>query len=136
MMQVKREIRVAAGVVWKDGRLLCCRRPDGSPMGGWWEFPGGKLEPGETPEAALSRELKEELGLMVIKCQPWQSLTHDYEEQGLRVHLHFFHVTEFEGEPVPLEGQEFVWADPDEAKSLAFLPADAGIVRKLAQPAL
>ena len=136
-----KEIRVAAGVLWRrggDGRgpeCLCCRRPQGKPMAGFWEFPGGKLEPGEDAAAALARELREELGIRVAKALPWKAFVHDYPERNLRVHLYFFNVPAFEGETVPREGQDFAWKTPQDAQALGFLPADAGIVRELEPPA-
>ncbi|MCR5259801.1 MAG: NUDIX domain-containing protein [Desulfovibrio sp.] len=135
-----REIRVAAGVVWRRGRdgaceALCCQRPQGKPMAGFWEFPGGKLEPGEDALQALARELKEELGIAVRRALPWKSFVHDYPERDLRVHLFFFNVAAFEGEIVPREGQAFAWKQPRDAGLLGFLPADASIVRELEPPA-
>ncbi len=135
-----REIRVAAGVVWRRGRdgaceALCCQRPQGKPMAGFWEFPGGKLEPGEDAPQALARELKEELGITVRRALPWKSFVHDYPERDLRVHLFFFNVAAFEGEIVPREGQAFAWKPPRDAGLLGFLPADASIVRELEPPA-
>lgn len=132
---ITKEIHVAAGVLWRGGRVLCCRRPEGRPMAGFWEFPGGKLEPGETPEDALCRELFEELGVRVTALVFWRRLDHDYAERGLRVHLYFFHVTAFAGEPAAKEGQGLVWQPWERAWELDFLGADADIVRELAPPA-
>lgn len=129
-----REIYVAAAILWRKGKALCCSRPEGHPMAGWWEFPGGKLEKGETAEEALHRELLEELGVTVTKASVWKQLTHDYPESSLRVHLTFFHVTGFAGEPTSREGQQLYWALPEEAPRLKFLPADAELVKELAEP--
>lgn len=133
--QAFREIRVAAGVLWRDGTVLCCRRPEGKPMAGCWEFPGGKLEAGESAKDALVRELSEELAIRITRCEPWCLLDHDYPERSLRVHLAFFHVTAFEGEPVAKEGQTLLWQPWQKAGELAFLGADAEIVRRLRPPA-
>ena len=100
-------------------------------MEGYWEFPGGKLEAGESPAEALARELAEELGIGVRECRFWQSLEHSYAERGFRVRLHFFHVTAFSGEPCPAEGQNLRWVTPAEAPELGFLPADAGVLEQL-----
>ena len=100
-------------------------------MAGFWEFPGGKVEAGESPAKALERELMEELAVTSPRLCFWQSLEHNY--QGKAVMLHFFHVPEFEGEPAPMEGQTLRWVTPQEGLALEFLPADVGVVRTLAQ---
>ena len=78
-------IVVAGGIIWQDDHLLAALRPQGKPMAGYWEFPGGKLEPGETAEQALCRELREELGISVRACRLWQIVEHDYAERDLHV---------------------------------------------------
>ncbi len=99
---------VAVGVlVQPDGRFLLAQRPGGKPYEGYWEFPGGKLEPGETVEAALARELHEELGLDITECVRWHVLEHDYPHAYVR--LHFCKVTAWRGDPVGREGQAFSW---------------------------
>ncbi|MBP0630217.1 MULTISPECIES: NUDIX domain-containing protein [unclassified Cupriavidus] len=99
---------VAVGVmVQPDGRFLLAQRPVGKPYEGYWEFPGGKLEPGETVEAALARELHEELGLDITACERWHVLEHDYPHAYVR--LHFCKVTAWRGDPVGREGQAFSW---------------------------
>ena len=125
------EIEVAAGIIWRAGRFLAARRPPDKPMEGYWEFPGGKLEPGETPHAALCRELGEELGIQVREAAFWRNEMYDYAARKVRVRLHFFHVTEFGGEPCSREGQELRWVTADEARALTFLPADKDILRHL-----
>ena len=127
-------IDVAAGILWRGGRLLAAQRPGGKPLAGFWELPGGKLEAGESAEAALARELAEELGVRVREARFWRLAEHAYPERGIRVRLHFFHVTEFDGEPVAREGQALAWVTPQDAGALPFLPADADIVRELQEP--
>lgn len=129
-----KELVVSAGIVWRSGRVLATQRPAGKDLEGWWEFPGGKVEDGETPKEALIRELAEELGLGVRVCLPWKELSHAYEDRGLVVHLHFFNVTAFSGEPCALEGQNIRWITPEQARELPFLPADSEIVDNLRPP--
>ena len=129
-------VEVAAGILWRGERLLAAQRPGGKPLAGFWELPGGKLEAGESAEAALARELAEELGITVRKARFWRVDEHEYPERGIRVRLHFFHVTEFDGEPAAREGQSLAWVKPDEAGEMDFLPADADILRELREAAL
>src|SRR2546427_11104695 len=102
-------IEIAIGLVWKDGRLLIARRPAGVHLAGLWEFPGGKVEPGETPEAALIRELDEELGIKVApKClAPFTFASHGYEAFHLLMPLYVCRT--WEGEVTARQGQELVW---------------------------
>lgn len=124
-------VDVAAGILWREGRLLAAQRPHGKPLAGFWELPGGKLEAGESPAQALARELAEELGVTVREARFWRRTEHDYPERGIRVRLHFFHVPEFSGEPTAREGQALAWVTPEEAAALHFLPADADILGAL-----
>ena len=131
-MSRRRIIEVAAGVLWRDGRFLAVRRPPGASMAGYWEFPGGKIEPGETPAEALVRELDEELGVRAFGLEYWRDMTHDYPHA--RVQLYFFHVRGIDGEPHPREGQELAWLTPGGECGLEFLPADEDILAALMQP--
>lgn len=101
-------IDVAVGVVIRDGSVLLGQRVAGKPYAGWWEFPGGKVEKGETIAHALARELHEELGLDVRASHPWVVREFSYPHASVR--LHFRRVFEFGGEPVAREGQAFAWA--------------------------
>lgn len=101
-------IDVAVGVVIRDGSVLLGQRVAGKPYAGWWEFPGGKVEKGETVAHALARELHEELGLDVGTSHPW--VVREFSYPHARVRLHFRRVFRFEGEPVAREGQAFAWA--------------------------
>ena len=115
--------------MWRDGRLLAVQRPPGRRHAGLWEFPGGKIEPGETPLAALARELREELGITPCDVRLWRSLSHAYPD--LRVELHFYTVSTFTGEPCALEGQTLRWVTPAEARDLPFLEADRPLLADL-----
>lgn len=126
-------IQVAAGIIWRNGSFLACQRPAGKPFAGAWEFPGGKLEAGETPLQALCRELWEELNIRVERASFLQMAEHFYSEKQLLVNLHFFQITAFSGQPQAREKQNICWLTPQEAEIDKFLPADAGIIRKLRQ---
>ncbi len=122
-------IDVVAGILWREGRYLAAQRPMGSPLGGYWEFPGGKVEPEETLREALCRELWEELCVRVQDCVYWQTVEHDYTERLVRVH--FFHVQRFDGEPRGAEGQAVQWLLPCEGLHVNFLEADKALVHAL-----
>ena len=113
--------RVAAAVIIRgDGEVLLAQRPPGKAYAGYWEFPGGKLEPGETPRAALDRELHEELGLTVRRAAPW--LVQRFAYPHAHVELHFFRVFAWEGEPVGHDGQAFAWQVPGRSTSRRCCP--------------
>lgn len=124
-------IEVVAGILWRGERFLAACRPAGSAHEGLWEFPGGKVESGEGAEAALARELCEELGVRMGPAAFWRTQEHVYTVPPRHVVLHFFHVRDFAGEPQSREGQELRWVTAAEASSLPFLEADLPIVRAL-----
>ncbi|MGE4539135.1 MAG: (deoxy)nucleoside triphosphate pyrophosphohydrolase [Desulfovibrio sp.] len=125
-----KNVTVVAAIIWKDGRYLGVKRPEGKPMAGEYEFPGGKVEPDESIRAALMRELSEELDITPTAIAFFKEKEHAYLH--IAVHLHFFHVRAYEGEIKPLEGQEMEWLTPQEGASRPFLEADREIVEQLA----
>jgi len=126
-------IEVAAAVITgPDGRFLLGQRPAGKVYAGYWEFPGGKIEPGEAPLAALKRELHEELGIEVERAYPW--LTRDYDYAHAAVRLRFFRVVRWSGTLHGRENQRFAWQLPDAISVDPLLPANAPILRALRLP--
>lgn len=121
-------IEVAAGLLIRDGCFFAAQRAPRDAWAGFWEFPGGKLEIGETAAEALRRELAEELGIAVLSARPLLSSEYDYPDFGVR--LHFLHVTEWIGEPVPREGQTLAWVRAEDAQALSFLPADGPLLAR------
>lgn len=123
-------IRVAAGILQDGaGRVLISQRRCAGAFDGLWEFPGGKIDAGESAEAALRRELKEELGIVVGRVEPYLDLDHDYP--GRRVALQFFLVKDWQGTPAGVEGQALRWMDVDMLDAAELLPADAPLVAAL-----
>lgn len=123
-------IPVAVGVIPdRSGRLLLQQRLEGTPCAGQWEFPGGKLEPGESAGEALCRELREELGIEVRRASRLIEIRHDYPHA--RVRLEVMRVEAFEGEPRGAEGQAVAWVTAEEAEKLDLLPAAYPILRAL-----
>jgi 8-oxo-dGTP diphosphatase len=121
---------VVCGVIGDvDGRVLACRRPDGGHLAGFWEFPGGKVEDGETPAAALARELREELGIEVAVGESLTAVTWDYGRGPFR--LLPFHCRILHGTPAPLEHSEIRWCRPAEANHLAWAAADEPVLAEL-----
>jgi 8-oxo-dGTP diphosphatase len=119
---------VAGALVDADGRVLIARRPEGKRMAGLWEFPGGKVAPGETPEAALIRELREELGIDTRESclAPIAFASHRYDDFHLLMPLYVCRV--WKGAPTPCEGQELAWVRPPRLADYAMPPADAPLV--------
>jgi 8-oxo-dGTP diphosphatase len=128
-----RIVPVAAAVLLRsDGRVLLAQRLPGTPYAGYWEFPGGKAEPGESMQAALVRELHEELGIEVTRAAPW--LTQRYVYPHAHVELHFFRVFGWRGEPHGRDGQAIAWQTPGAFDVEPLLPANTSILRALELP--
>ncbi|MCU0841048.1 MAG: Nudix family hydrolase [Thiobacillaceae bacterium] len=126
-------VEVSAAVIERpDGAFLMASRPPGKVYAGWWEFPGGKVEPGETPRQALDRELREELGIAVRQAYPW--LVRDYDYEHARVRLNFFRVVDWAGEPHPHEGQGMAWVHAERPEVAPILPANGPILKGLSLP--
>ncbi|HUR27116.1 MAG TPA: Nudix family hydrolase [Planctomycetota bacterium] len=127
-------VEVVAAVLQRDdGSFLLAQRPEGKVYAGYWEFPGGKVEPDETPEAALARELHEELYIDVQRAYPW--ITRDYDYAHAAVRLRFYRVTRWSGELHGREKQAFAWQRVDALTASPVLPANGPILRALALPA-
>jgi mutator protein MutT len=122
-------IHVAAGLVFDRGRLLITQRRTGDHLGGLWEFPGGKLEAGETFEECLARELREELGIEVRVGGELEDLTHAYAEKTVR--LKFFRCELAAGIPQALHCENLAWITRAELPSYDFPAADARLIQKL-----
>jgi 8-oxo-dGTP diphosphatase len=130
---LQKVIDVAAAVIQRpDGSFLLAQRPAGKVYAGYWEFPGGKIEPGEPAEQALARELHEELGIDVETAYPW--ITRQYVYPHGHVRLHFFRVVSWKGEPHPREDQAIAWQAPQGTMASPMLPANAPVLASLALP--
>ena len=122
---------VAAAIFDGSGRVLIAERPAGKHMAGRWEFPGGKVAPGEAEEAALTRELQEELGIEVVAAQPVMRLTHRYPDR--EVELSMWRVERYRGEPRALDGQRLKWVPRTQLAGEDILEADRPFVAALVQ---
>lgn len=122
---------VACALVDGDGRVLVAQRPEGKPMAGLWEFPGGKVEPQETPEAALIRELKEELSIDVTAAclAPLSFASHAYADLHLLMPLYI--CRKWDGQIIAKEGQEVMWKRPRDLFELAMPEADKPLIAAL-----
>jgi 8-oxo-dGTP diphosphatase len=122
---------VACALLDADQRILLAKRPAGKPMAGLWEFPGGKIEPGETPEQAIVRELREELG--VEPCErclhPFAFVSHPYET--FHIVMPLFVCRTWDGFPHPREGQELAWVKKDKLRNYSMSAADMPLAAEL-----
>ncbi len=121
---------VVAAVIERDGRILICQRKRGSRHALKWEFPGGKVEPGEDSAAALARELREELGIEAEIGRRMHTETVLYPS-GPPLRLEFFHVGEFSGEPTNLQSEQIVWEARARLAEYDFLDGDLNFLKKL-----
>ena len=119
-------VHVAVGVICKDQRILLSRRRQGVHLGGLWEFPGGKVETDETVSTALHRELEEELGILIQRCEPLLQVRHDYADRPVLLDVCW--VQQFTGELVARESQPLMWATPRQLAELDLPAANRPIV--------
>jgi 8-oxo-dGTP diphosphatase len=126
-------VDVAVAVLIRgDGRVLLGQRPEGKVYAGYWEFPGGKVEPGERVEDALAREIREELAVEIERAYPWITQVFVYPHGTVR--LHFYRVPAWRGDPHPSEHQRLAWEPPVSVAVEPLLPANAAVLKALALP--
>ena len=126
---MKKHIKVAAAVIFVDGKFLLSKRKAEQHQGNKWEFPGGKIDGNESVEQALVRELQEELDIAVVNQQSFMNLDFEYPEK--KVSLYFQLVTEFTGQERGVEGQEVAWFDPQQIQQLTFPDANLPVLEKI-----
>jgi len=124
-------IRVAVGILRRNGTILVADRPTDKPYAGYWEFPGGKIEVDETGEQALKRELQEELGINITIAQPWFEHIHHYPDKS--VQLEMWLVTDWHGEPHSKEQQQLRWVTFAEMQTLRLLEGNIPIMSRIAE---
>jgi 8-oxo-dGTP diphosphatase len=131
MADLKLTLVVACALVDADKRVLIAQRPEGKALAGLWEFPGGKVDPGERPEDALIRELKEELGIVVKEAclAPLTFASHTYEDFHLLMPLYV--CRRWEGTVTPREGQKLAWVRPNRLRDYPMPPADIPLIPHL-----
>ncbi len=123
------KVEVVAAIIRRDGKILITQRFDNVHLPGLWEFPGGKVEPSESPEVALEREIREELGIKIRVGEEFFNVDHDYPTKSVR--LHFFNCTIVEGEPQLLDVADLRWVEPKDLNNFQFPAADAELIAKL-----
>ena len=126
---MKKQTEVVAALIWDGNTFMICQRPAHKARGLLWEFVGGKVEPGETKQAALIRECQEELAVIVDVGDVFMDVLHDYPD--LLVHLTLFHAKITEGKPQMLEHNDIRWITPQEIPQYDFCPADVEILERI-----
>jgi mutator protein MutT len=122
-------IDVVAAIIRKDDEILITQRLDNVHLARFWEFPGGKVEAGESFEVALQREIQEELGIKIRVKDEFLTLDHDYPAKSVR--LHFFNCTVLQGDPKAIDVADLRWVTPHDIGNYQFPPADAELISKL-----
>ena len=131
-MKSKTLLVVCAALINPQGEVLLAQRPEGKRLAGKWEFPGGKVEADESPEAALTRELQEELGIVATEFEPFWFLSHDYEAQfGFHLLMPVYLCRNWQGEPGALEHTALSWVKPTDMHTLPMIEADKELVQRL-----
>lgn len=131
MMETRKKIEVVAAVILQDGKLFATQRGYGE-WKDWWEFPGGKIESGETPEEALKREIREELATEIEVKELLTTIDYDYPKFHLTMHCYL--CTILNGQPSLLEHEDARWLEMNEVNSVRWLPADKDVIEKFFQP--
>jgi len=119
-------VRVVAAIIRREGQILITRRPDNVHLAGLWEFPGGKVEPDESLQTALMREIREELGVEIEVLDERFRIQHDYPTRS--VELHFFEATLIAGDPKPLDVADMRWVSPNDLDQFDFPEADRELI--------
>jgi mutator protein MutT len=122
-------VTVVAAIIRRANKILITRRLNDVHLPGYWEFPGGKVEANESLKAALDREIREELGLIIRVEDEFFTIEHTYPSRTVR--LHFFNCSVLEGDPKPLQVADMRWVDADELAGFQFPPADAELIKRL-----
>lgn len=128
---MKKVLEVVAALLWNENKFFIAKRSEERDLGGLWEFPGGKVEEGESPESAISRECEEELGISVEVAELFMKVTHDYGDKVINLAL--FSCKIKEGTPLLLEHQKMEWISVEEIPNYDFCPADLPFLEKLHQ---
>ncbi|MBI2981989.1 MAG: 8-oxo-dGTP diphosphatase MutT [Deltaproteobacteria bacterium] len=129
MERLETKIEAVAAVIQNGGKFLITKRLENSPMGHCWEFPGGKMERGESIEQAIIRECREEIAVRIKPLRRLQEVWYDYPHG--KIHLHFVLCEIESGTPQPIECREVRWIEPHEFPSYEFPPADRGVIEDL-----
>ncbi len=126
-----KRVHIVAGIIFNQDKsqVFITKRPDNLHKGGFWEFPGGKVETGESIEQAMARELEEEIGIEVTEQQLFEHLEHDYPDKSLK--FDFFIVSEFNNEPYGKEGQEGLWVTVADLDNYQFPEANVPILERV-----